>query len=245
MAKFFLTNGAEISIDQFIKTYNYGYFQGNPRQVPRVIQNSRIAEETIERILKNGIKEPVDIYKILAWKVGKIRHAASDDANRIIYAANWINAENGLVKNYRYHLDMRMFAEHIIANIDNLERLSVTNPQAVLNWLRNGDIPAPKGIGTVYLITLLYFISRGRWPIYDRFAMMALVAISDEKKPGESVSFLDLPDKYSDEYDDVMDICNRTYISKLTSIIGENYNQNRDIDRALWVYGHLFNRAKN
>ena len=30
------------------------------------------------------------------------------------------------------------------------------------------------------------------------------------------------------------------YINKLEDVFGKEYQNNRNIDRALWVYGHLF-----
>lgn len=242
MPKFYLNNGTEISAKEFVEIYNSGYFLGNSRPIPRVTQNSTVAESEMERILQEGIRKPTDVYKIMAWKVGKIRHADSDMANKIVYAANWVNAESGVVKNYRFRLDMRRFAENIVANIEHLEKIAEMDPQAVLNQLKAGEVSAPKGIGTVYLITLLYFISHGKWPIYDRFAMMALMAITEEKKPGDTVSFSDLPEKSSEEFGSVMDLCKQEYIGRLISVFGEEYNCNRNVDRALWVYGHQFKR---
>ena len=46
-----------------------------------------------------------------------------------------------------------------------------SEPQEVINELKNNS---PNGIGTVYLITLLFFISRGEYPIYDRFVKIAI-----------------------------------------------------------------------
>ena len=39
------------------------------------------------------------------------------------------------------------------------------------------------GVGPVYGITLLFFASKGKYPIYDRFANLSLKAIFEEKTP--------------------------------------------------------------
>ena len=78
---FYSSDDTIIPKQDFIEIYNKGYFLGNARPVPRVAQNSVIAENEMERILKVGIKKPIDIYRIMAWKVGKIRHADSDAAS--------------------------------------------------------------------------------------------------------------------------------------------------------------------
>lgn len=34
------------------------------------------------------------------------------------------------------------------------------------------------------------------------------------------------------------------YIANLVSVFGNEYKLNRDVDRALWVYGHLFSERR-
>lgn len=240
MAKFYRSNGEELCLEDFVHEYGNSYYIGAPRLVSRVSQNSRITEAEIDRLLKDGIKSRLDVYHILAWKVGKIKHAESEAANEFVYASDWIGAENGIVKRYGKQMDITDFASYIVDNISLLEEKAESDPQRVLECLKGN---APAGLGTVYLITVLYFISRGKWPIYDRFAMMALDAISEGKKPGEAVSYIELPDKNSKKFDTVMENCKQTYIMQLETIFGKDYNQNRDVDRALWVYGHLFKKV--
>lgn len=69
--KFYDINGTEICKEQFVKIYGDSYFIGNKRIVNGVGQNSRYAEEEIEKVLKYGIKTPIDVVHILAWKTGK------------------------------------------------------------------------------------------------------------------------------------------------------------------------------
>ncbi len=59
----------------------------------------------------------------------------------------------------------------------------------------------------------------------------------------KTVSFFDLPDKNSDEFGTVIELYKKKYISNLESVFGEDYACNRNVDRALWVYGHLFKRT--
>ena len=40
-----------------------------------------------------------------------------------------------------------------------------------------------KGIGPVFAITLLYFASKGKWPIYDQFAGRGLLAVQQGMRP--------------------------------------------------------------
>lgn len=59
---------------------------------------------------------------------------------------------------YNRPLDIRKISEYIANNITRLEDAAMKAPQEVLCELRDLNIT---GLGTVYLITLLYFISRG------------------------------------------------------------------------------------
>ena len=240
MYKFYGKNTEELTPEQFVEKYNSSYYLGQPKLVAGVSQNSKVTEDEIDHILCDGIRNQLDVYHILAWKVGKIKHAESDASNRFVYASDWAGIETGVVNRYGKPLDLTNFAAYIVTNINQLEEMAKEDPQDVLECLRQN---APSGLGTVYLITLLYFISRGIWPIYDRFAMMALSAIAEGKKPGDPVKYVELPDKNSGKFHSVMDICKQTYIKQLEDIFGKEYSKDRNVDRALWVYGHCFKKG--
>jgi len=225
----------------FIEAYNNSYYIGKERLVPRTIQNSRFAEQEIEDLLKEGIKSNCDVMNILAWKLGKIKHRETEDRKEIICHKGWENRKSCKVTRYGNYWDLTHFVEHIVKHKNDLEAKAEDSPQAVLDELKK---VAPNGIGTVYLITLLYFISKGKWPIYDRFAMMALNAIKSGAEPGATVDCLELPAKNSDEFSNVMEILKEKYIKPLQEIFGDDYTKTRDIDRALWVYGHSFKAKK-
>lgn len=241
MASFFSPDGEPITVDEFIDIYNDSYYLGNEKVVARASQNSRFVEDEIDSILKHGIKSSVDVAKILAWKIGKIRHTESERAKKFAYASDWSGAEELSVTRYGRSFDLEGIADFIASNIGELGAQSISDPQGVLDRLRNQDV---KGLGTVYLITLLYFISKGRYPIYDRFAKMALYAIRDGLEPGAPVPYIDIPGKESRKrFERVMDDHMNPYIGDFRDIFDEKALQSRDVDRALWVYGHCFKRA--
>lgn len=171
----------------------------------------------------------------MAWKVGKIKHFESKDG--FVYAKDWKNAEQFEVYRYNQPFDIKAISEYIVKNIAQLEKEANEDPQHTLCKLRDQKT---KGIGTVYLITLLYFISRGKYPIYDRFALMAIQAICEDKKPGESVTITDLPEKNSRAFERVFEVRMVPFIEKLETVFGTAYQESRNVDRALWVYGHAF-----
>lgn len=115
---------------------------------------------------------------------------------------------------------------------------------------------APKGIGPVYMITMLCFLTRGkRYPIYDQFAHAALEVVLAEYE-------IPLGSKIIKETIDTSKTCNTfgqtiingkdsvyvaymNLIKKFEEEFGIHYyandeSTNRRVDRALWAYGHLF-----
>lgn len=237
--KFYELCGNEIDRSEFIKKYGTSYYIDQPRYIPRVGQSSQTVEDIIDSLLKNGIKEPLDVVHILAWKLGKIRHHESNDG--FVYAKDWEKAEEFNITRYGRAFNIEYISNYIANNIENLEVKSETNPQGVLEELKDQNID---GIGTVYLLTLLYFISRGKYPIYDRFALAAVKAICDDKKPGEIITVPDLPDKKSRDFKNVFDKHMVPFMEKLEDAFGSLYRENRNVDRALWVYGHAFHINK-
>lgn len=246
--KFYKENEIITDNKEFIKYYNERYYLYTDKVISAsnksVFKNSEFIENQIENLLNNGIKDENDVIHILAWKTGKIKHKDSELNKKFEYYSNWLINEDK--KDYEItiydRIDVKTFAEYIVKNITVLESESIDNPPNVLNKLKD---ESPQGIGTVYLITLLYFISKGKYPIYDRFATMAVDAILNNKKPNDYVSYSELPNKNDKKFDEVINIYNKNYVNKLNEIFGDEYKSNRDIDRALWVYGHLFNNNKN
>ena len=97
-----------------------------------------------------------------------------------------------------------------------------------------------ENLGPVYLLTLVSFITRGKAPIYDIFALRAIAAIKHEIPLGASVPVGGLiQNKKKTEVSKVLSLYNE-YIDNIEDVFGTEYQNNRNIDRALWVYGHLF-----
>ena len=237
--RFYDTSKKEVSSDDFVSMYADSYYIGNEKLCKRAPQSSTYTEQEIDCILCEGIKTPLDVVHILAWKIGKIKH--KDSTDRFVYAKDWVGAESFKVYRYKKEFDIKTVSCHISDNIERLEAQAETDPQGVLNELK--DL-GTDGIGTVYLVTLLYFISRGKYPIYDRFAKIAVDAIIGDKRPGEAIVYKDLPDKKSKAFDTLYDEYLLDYSRNLYSIFKDEYKENRDIDRALWVYGHCFSQNK-
>lgn len=232
-----------ISKDEFIEMYNKSYFCSAERVVKGVTQNSKVAETEIERILNEGIKTTNDVINILAWKIGKIKHKDTDENGKITFSKDWEDPYHFNI--YRYGKkweEIKEFVEYIVKHIDRLYLTSKDSPQEVLNELGK---KAKNGIGPVYLITLLYFISKGQYPIYDRFAYIALQEIKNGAEPFTTkIEPQTLPNKTSKKFKSVYEDYIEPYMQDISLVFGSDYNSSieeyTNIDRALWVYGHAF-----
>lgn len=132
---------------------------------------------------------------------------------------------------------------HIITSFDEMKR---KNNKAVEN------------VGSTYMLTFLFFKTRGRVPIYDRFVNRALNALLEDMIPGTEVGDLGtcvfdtsnctkLFNNYQELIEKALDGTGR----RLSIIDNKHFSENsvpdmkaikavRSLDRALWVYGHKF-----
>lgn len=218
-------------MEEFIFFYSKCYY----------LNNSAVVEKRIEELLSADTLTEQDVMLIIEWKLGRIDHKNSQAFDSICLRSK-DEVEHYLTATRRGKIEAKKLCETISSKLLSLRKAS---PQDILNQLKNINT---KNFGTVYLITLLYFITQGKCPIYDRFAMMALEAITQGKHPGAKIKYQDLPQKDASGFQHLLDADEqkskyRKYINILETVFGKRYTANpkdRDIDRALWVYGHLF-----
>ena len=267
-------------IKAFVETYEPIYFLPESEDVAKntmnffgVSQSRRWIEEDMESLL--GIRTPKkeswtqsDVIHMLAWKMGRINHKESingvykytgNDEKQDPAKLSWSDGINcGYLKANNRSGDI----EHISEFVDRVRELKngvINNElhrspremlEAIQGTLQIGTKNEVRGIGSVYLITMLYFVSGGEYPIYDQFAAMALDAIKNGKKPGSTIQIKDLPDKKSKSFLNLLDNPNSVYSSYIKNLEElselfygnkDGYQNDRRLDRALWVYGHLFN----
>ncbi len=90
------------------------------------------------------------------------------------------------------------------------------------------------GLGTVYLLTLVWAISGMKYPIFDRFSKIAITAICKSEKPNKK-GYKYPPDKT--QIVSIKDMYEK-YQGQLSEVFGNEWKTRREIDQALWVYGH-------
>ncbi len=227
-------------------------------------------EKEIERIIEKDKWEPIDVLRILAWKTGKIKHEESKDKTKqcgrlkFQYSSGWPDDDESVDSDkmtIQLPQSSKMEAKDFIklANkVISLRKDYVNRAKSIEKiWEELVDFAVDKnnkmhGLGTVYLITLLSFISKGEKPIFDRFAMASLTALKLKKYKKEVyrlsvIRGCSLPKKT--EINRVKRILGEeTEYGKYCSLLEEFFPngewKERRVDRALWVYGHYFKVPK-
>lgn len=238
MYQFYYPNGEPIKAPnqtkKFVEFYNQCYYL---EVSPLIEQEIGVILNKTESLTRN------DLIKILEWKTG----------------GKYIE-ESDIVRTRYKEISISKLVE-TVGTIRGPRTIDETKD--LLKKLCEID-----GIGIVYAITLLYFITNGKqYPIYDKFAHIALLAIlsenkNPEKKYGGIIPIKDRActiDMGKSKYklldiDGIFEQYLTKYVYHINDIFGNEFdcnygkvietNANRDIDRALWVYGHLFNDNK-
>lgn len=257
---FYYPNGEKIyTLDEFITFYSKAYYIGQYIEVEKIIDD----------ILEKGIKSESDIIKIIGWKVGAIDMRATYCWNNMKNSPNkkfiyktkggTLISEENLIKNNKIIISVNKrpipvvdVAESIYKNIKKQEKLEEKIPRVddigtffENNWNALFKGINTEGLGPVYRLTILYFFTKGRMPIYDKYADVAVTAIKDDKKPLDEVkcSFAVEGKRKND-----MSGIKKEYLDYYKFFEDNNfmtvYLKNRDFDRALWTYGHLFTIVK-
>ena len=218
-----------------------------------IIQTPEWIEKNIMSLMEKDNWELKDVIRILAWKTGNIDFNKSNKNDSIEYKEGW-DEEKGLIKlrNQKSYnpSSFNEFAQNVIFINKKYKNSEITEKEVWIELVESldGDKDV-SGIGTVYLITLLYFITKGKCPIYDRFAMAALLSFKINEnemlvKPYcAKIVIKALPDKKSSRIKKLLDGDNvyNNYCSLLKEYFESKWETNKEIDKALWVYGHFFN----
>ena len=199
------------------------YYTNNSFEAENYIMSCLSRELTIE-----------DVQKILAWKIGAVNKYNENENELFIVSDKRTELEYKRAK-ISYN---ESFAE-CITKWSKQQKWNEDSAKSFFNELFANDF---SGIGTVYLLTLLFVVSKGAFPIYDRFAAQAIKAIIDNKKPYEKCEVKEPFEKCNNFSEKIFKDKSFyiSYINNLEKIFGEEYKNNRKIDQALWVYGHMF-----
>lgn len=245
MAKYtyYYPDGNPISnFKAFVEFYDKLYFYLNP---------DRKLEKRMDDILRDGIstnddeKGGNDVVDIFRWKIG-----ATDYCYNPLKVYNQYhpkaNSQKGKEENPLLLDGVWKIVKETGGRIDG------DRTKEIFCRIRNASDCT--GIGATYALTVIYFLTGGKYPIYDRFAYIALTKIrnSESEDLFDGSGFLKGELFQKDEFtkciasgkkpETIFDAYVENYKAPLEAWLKENNAEySRTVDRALWTYGHLFN----
>jgi len=230
---FFDAQGNQIQPAQWSSTYERYYFLNGPKRdgQPRN-QTSPFVENQVCALL--GQTTPLsrqDLILAMAWKIGLIDHSLSEARQKIEYRQDWPTKLTA--KTQFRALDFSTSIPDLAANMPTITQMSQVNPQYLYDLT-----PRPKGFGHVYILTVLFFVTHGRCPIYDKYAHIAALAIEQGLPPGSYVHYRE-GQKWSD-YQHYMNLLLPIGRACPQQLGNPSMFISRTVDRDLWVYGHFF-----
>lgn len=187
-----------------------------------IIKNK--TEKEIENYAEKLLNGEVDLdTRVFLWKAGRLtkEDIKSEDIDQI----KIVNGRGREIENAKSFIE-EVKEEKVFINIDDFE----TAYKKILEISSQTNL---KYVGAVYLITVLYFLSKKEYPIYDYFAHRAVKALYLGKNP-KTVFVGAAPDKT--ETSKVFAMYNE-YKYLLKQVFGY-CSIERELDRSLWVYGH-------
>ena len=190
------------------------------------LQTKKEVEEVIPKLRGKEKYSPKDLFRILAWKAGKIDFFKSNK-DKLIFCKGW--EENNLVIDlYGKSLNVELLTRRVNETPSDIESY-IDNIASI--ELQSRDRSKNIKLGCVYTATILYFKSEKESCIYDRFARKAVYAVSNNVVP-----YTHIPDETYNEKN--FAAIYQKFQNSVKDIFGGNID--RKVDQALWQYGHLF-----
>jgi hypothetical protein len=228
---FFDAQGNQIQPAQWLSIYEHSYFLDQPKQngQPRNQTSPFVEDQVCALLTQSGPLSGGDLNRAMAWKLGEIDHRGSEISKQIKYQHNWQTAVRD-----RYQRDFSSGISFLASRMPTiLQEVNRGNPEYLFNLH-----PTLANFGPTYILTVLFFVTRGKFPIYDHFAHVAAQAIHSGLAPGSALKC-----KAVQEWNQYQQYRNLLLpISKACAqpTGPSSMFVSRPTDRALWVYGHLF-----
>ncbi len=220
--------------ESFISRYEQFYFnkesygEDEKNLLGTVLKNKteKIVEDYADKVLSHQVFDK----RLFLWKAGRLTvEQAELEDEKLIHKIKVLNGRGHEIENAEAFIDAVKEIELSKGN-DGFKH----NYKKILELSKQTNL---KNVGAVYLITVLFFMSNKEYPIYDYFAHRAVKALYFGMKPKE-VFVGAAPDKT--ELDKVLAMY-KEYVFLLEQVFGYS-NIERELDRALWVYGHADNQ---
>jgi hypothetical protein len=234
---FFDPHGNPISSQQWLNTYEPAYFICGPTFPPWFdcrSQTSRHVETEVCALLKRTtVLSLQDLILFMAWKMGEIDQCCSEIKKSIVYCRCWNKTLHD-----RRGKDFSSSINYLTSNMATIQaNVSQRNLNSLFDQFPRLKHSQLTNFGPVYLLTVLFFITQGSEPIYDQYAHKAALAIDQGVRPGQAVTTYKAVEEWPD-YDRFKNLLRA--ISRACSPQSSTMFISRSLDRALFVYGHLF-----
>lgn len=206
------------------------------------------AEQEIMKLYHDGKYDVM----ALAWKAGKVCH----NSEKQLFFADKFEKDNGYSIGKRGNIVLKESFDDYLKRLNGIksEIKKVIESKGPMCFSKVYDMAmfphpieqnkksnTPTNFGPVNIINALFFISSGAAPIYDSFAHKAVRALAMNIAP-KSVFMGANPDKTDTEsvirmYGEYMCLLKKLFPEYIYKD-GSNEFIPRELDRALWVYGH-------
>lgn len=240
--KFFDRTRNVISALDWLKTYEPCYFLCGPcsRGINQRNQSSHFVEDKVCALLEQStLLSKQDLILLMAWKIGRIDQRRSEEVQEILYRRNFDKTliDKGRFGTLNFSKSIPYLADHMPEIVRGLAQ----DRAYLLNRIR-GPHPELESFGPTFILTVQFFITHGRDPIYDKFAHMGAIAINECMKPDDSIRWV--PIQNSSEYQHYVDLLKPISAICTQPASGLPMTVPRPVDRTLWVYGHLYQEVK-
>jgi hypothetical protein len=238
--KFFDKQGEQIDLERWLKIYEPSYFFGGPILGHRINarnQSSQFVEDTACALLsQTSPLSQDDLTFIMAWKMGMIDHRRSEASKKVEYLYKWPATLLAPMRFATHNFSRSI--PWLARNMSTILRMiSEGKSEYLFECKAKGELT---GFGYVYIVTILFFVTQGAYPIYDKFAHIAALAIANDLRPGSYVQQKELTSwadylRYLNLLRPLGQSCPQQFQSPPMLVA-------RPVDRSLWVYGHFFNQ---
>ena len=242
--------------EAFVNTYKRLYFQTAKRTKKEKILGKNVhligTEKDIEDCIFPDDKIPKGNIELkhIAWKAGRLTKEALDKTD-----IPHLNGQGKEIQNLDKYLGW------VNENRKQLEEMVLEEAvKALCKYKQAYDV---RNLGSVYVFAILFFVSGGKYPIYDKYAHTAVKALYLDRNPkdifvGEAPQvYIDTKEKMGKTADEIVKEIEKKneryesfdkstdkilgmykeYCWMLEQVFG-SFSIPRKLDRALWVYGH-------